>query len=200
MAYSTISLLLLAIALALLCAEFFIPSGGMILGAAILCFLGSVWCAWQEWGKEPSKQVEWWSYIVSVVLLIPTVVGGALYLFPRTSFGRRVLLEAPSLDEVTPHAEDAARLSQLVGKRGKTLTLLTPGGLVQADGERMHCESEGMLIDPGQEVDIVAVKGNRLVVRLAGNRDESAEAAGDGLRRKTEPNGDSRLDFDIPQS
>ena len=71
----------------------------------------------------------------------------------------------------------------------------------QIDGERLHCESEGMLIDPGQEVDVVAVKGNRLVVRLVGSQDESAQAAGDGPPREADPtNDDSRLDFDIPQS
>ncbi len=195
---STISLLLLAVALALLCAEFFIPSGGMILVLAIVCCLGSVWFAWQAWGT--SNSVVWWSYVASVAILIPTVVVGALYFLPRTSFGHQVLLSGPSLDEVTPYADDEARLAQLVGKVGKTLTLLTPGGLVQIDGERIHCESEGMLIDPGQEVDVLAVKGNRLVVRLASKQAESAGPAEDRPRRQANAGDESRLDFDLPQS
>ena len=37
--------------------------------------------------------------------------------------------------------------------------------MVLVEGERMHSESEGMLIDPDQAVEIVGINGNRLVVR-----------------------------------
>ena len=37
-------------------------------------------------------------------------------------------------------------------KTGKTLTLLNPGGLVLVDGERMHAETRGLLLDPGETV------------------------------------------------
>jgi membrane-bound ClpP family serine protease len=123
-------------------------------------------------------------------------VGGALYVLPRTSLGRRILLEAPSLDEVTAYADEEDFLTKLIGKTGKTLTLLNPGGLVSVDGERLHCESEGMMIDADQNVEILRVKANRLVVRLVS--EDSVE------RQSPEPQidkaDDKPLDFRLPQS
>jgi membrane-bound serine protease (ClpP class) len=188
------AILLLLLGLALLVAEIFIPSGGFLLFAALACLGASVWCAagaW--WGSSPAK---WWIYISLLVVLIPGAVGGAFYVFPRTSLGRKILLEGPSLDEVTPYVEEEIRLMQLIGKSGKTLTLLNPGGLVLVNEERMHCESEGMLIDSSEVVQIVGVKSNRLVVRLV----KPEPGPPPTLQQETDNSDDSRLDFDVPQS
>lgn len=165
MEYSHFALLFLALALALFAAEIFIPSGGMITVAAILCLAASVWCAWKAWWS--SEPAYWWTYVAAVVILIPAALGGALYVFPRTAWGRQILLEAPRPEDVAPYAQEEERLAHLVGHRGKTLTLMNPGGLVLLNGERMHCISEGILIDPQTEVEVIAVKGNRPVVRVA---------------------------------
>ena len=42
-------------ALALLVAEFFIPSGGMILIVALSATAASIWCAWNAWWYDPTK-------------------------------------------------------------------------------------------------------------------------------------------------
>ena len=89
----------------------------------------------------------------------------SLYILPQTEFGKQVLLEAPDLEEVTPYQEEQRQLQRLVGHVGKTLTLLNPGGLVLVDGTRQHCESEGNMLEAGVPVEVIAVKGNRVVVR-----------------------------------
>lgn len=188
------ALALLALGLGLLIAEIFIPSGGMIFAGAAVCLLASLWCAWDAWWE--SYRTVWWIYVASVVVLLPTVVAGALYVFPRTPFGRRILLEGPEPEEITPYAEDEAHLSELVGKRGKTITLLTPGGMSVVEGQRMHCESEGMLIEPGEDIQVIGVKGNRLVVRRISDEDET----GDEFAGDAEPSDEPPLDFDIPPS
>lgn len=194
MDYAHFSLLLMFLGLALLVAEVFIPSGGMILVAALVCFAGSVWCAWNAWW-ETSRTV-WWLYVVSLVVLMPSTVGTAFYLLQRTALGRKILLEAPSLEEVTPYAAEEEHLTQMVGLDGKTLTMLSPGGLVLVEGERMHCESEGVLIEQGETVRIVGVKGNRLVVRLASAEPEPS----DEWVSESEAPDQPPLDFDLPQS
>jgi hypothetical protein len=55
----------------------------------------------------------------------------------------------------------------LIGKRAMTVTPHNPGGMISVEGRRLHSETRGMLLDAGQEVEIVALKGNRLVIRLA---------------------------------
>lgn len=165
MDYSHFSILLLMLTLALLAAEVFVPSGGFIAVLMLLSLAGSVFCAYQAWWE--SSPTLWWSYIASLLLLLPGVLIGAFVLFPRTTYGRRVLLDAPAPEEIAGYSKEQAELQQLVGRRGKTVTLHGPGGMVNVEGRRYHSETRGMMLDPGEEVEIVAVKGNRLVIRLA---------------------------------
>ena len=158
-----LAIVMLFVGLALLIAEVFVPSGGMITILAVVCIAVSIWAAQQAWW-ETARGI-WWSYLAALLLLAPSSIAGSLYMLQRTELGRHILLDAPSLDEVTPYAEDEERLSKLLGRFGKTLTLLNPGGMLLVDGERLHCESQGMMIDPGEDVEIVAMQGNRLVVR-----------------------------------
>jgi membrane-bound ClpP family serine protease len=188
-----LAVLLLIIALALLAAEFFIPSGGIILVIALVCVTASVIFAWHAWWDDHPGY--WWTYIAVLVLSVPVTAGFALYALQRTRLGRRILLDAPPPEEIAPYAREQQRLAQLVGKTGKAVTLLSPGGLVLVEGERMHCESQGILIDPGEEVDVVAVKGNRLVVRPAVHRPKSEEVFLGENEEQDEP----PLDFELPR-
>ncbi len=160
-AYLAVALLVLG--LTLIICEVFIPSAGLIAAFRDIVLCGSVVAAWQAWWYD--KPGYFAIYAIALLVLIPSALSGALYLLPRTEFGRQVLLEAPALDEVTPYQEEQRQLQRLVGQIGKTLTLLNPGGLVLVDGTRQHCESEGILLEAGTPVEIVAVKGNRVVVR-----------------------------------
>lgn len=184
---------LLVLGLTLIVCEVFIPSAGLIAAFATLCFAGSVVAAYMAWWYD--KPTYFAIYTIALLVLIPSALSGALYVLPRTEFGRQVLLEAPALDEVTPYQEEQRQLQRLVGKVGKTLTLLNPGGLVLVDGTRQHCESEGILLESGAPVEIVAVKGNRVVVRPV-ERSENQSAPRLEPRRP----GEAPLDFDLPQS
>lgn len=185
---------LLLLGLGLIVCEVFIPSAGLIAAFATLCFAGSIVFAWSAWWY--ASPAYFTIYAIALLVLIPSALSGAFYLLPRTEFGRQVLLEAPDLEEVTPYQEEQRRLQKLVGHVGKTLTLLNPGGLVQVEGTRQHCESEGLLLEAGTPVEVVAVKGNRVVVR-------PVEPHGDSSNRgpKLSSAADERpLDFDLPQS
>lgn len=194
--YSIFAILLLAFGLSLLVAEIFIPSGGMILVIAIVTFAASIWCGWNAWWK-PGQFGLWWTYIGFVVVLLPTVIGGTFYLLPRTEFGKNLLMVPPTADEVSPYSEADEHLAEMVGRLGTTITLMNPGGLVLVDGERMHCETEGMMIEAGESVCVVAVKSNRLVIRQAPPEEETVETA---FREDADETQSPPLDFDVPQS
>lgn len=210
MDHATIAIVMLFAGLALIIAEFFIPSGGMIAILAAVCLSVSVWAAHEAWW-ETARSV-WWSYLALFVLLIPASVGGALFLIQRTSLGRHVLLSAPSLEEVTPFAEAEEHLRQMIGKRGETVSLLNPGGMVEVEGERFHCECPGMLIEASEDVEVTGIKGNRLLVqpvsglddRLLADRpqpDQQHDKSSSGEPTAQPGDGDTPpLDFDIPQS
>jgi len=188
-----LAIALLVLGLGLIVCEVFIPSAGLIAVFATLCFAGSIVFAWTAWWY--TNPAYFTIYAIALVVLIPSALGGAFYLLPHTEFGRRVLLEGPDLAEVTPYQEEQRRLQKLVGHVGKTLTLLNPGGLVQVDGTRQHCESEGLLLEAGTPVEIVAVKGNRVVVRPVEERREPTDLGSQQARGDETP-----LDFDLPQS
>jgi membrane-bound ClpP family serine protease len=191
---------LLILGLALIVAEICIPSGGLITIFSVCAFLGSGWFAWRAWWETSPGM--WWSYVAGVVILVPITLSLALYILPRTAVGKRIFLEGPTLDEVTPYQREQQRLAELVGKSGKTLTLLNPGGLVLVDGERMHAETRGLLLDPGEPVKVVAVKSNRVVVQPipAGSASPETAAPSESERPVQAAADEPPLDFDFPRS
>ena len=188
-----LAILLLVVGLALIVCEVFIPSAGLIAALATLCIAGSIASAWSAWFYTSPTYFA--LYVAALLFLIPSAISGAFYVLPRTAFGRKVLLEAPDLDEVTPYQEEQRQLMRLVGHVGKTLTMLNPGGLVEVEGTRQHCESEGLLLEAGTPVEIVAVKGNSVVVRPVEHRPPQTGDA-DPHRGKS---ADDSLDFDLPR-
>lgn len=178
MDYSLLAVLFLAVGLTLLVAEVFIPSGGFILILVLSSLGASLYCAWQQWGV--SSPHLWWLFLLTVVLAIPCVLAGSFYILPKTRFGSRVLLEAPRPEEVAPWSRDREHLSQLVGQRGRTLTMLNPGGLASVGGERVHCESVAGLLDAGAEIEVVEVRGNRVAVRPVSSTVSAETASADG--------------------
>lgn len=198
MDYSLIAILALAVALMLLVAEIFIPSAGVIAVLAIACLGASVWSAWLAWwGTYP---ILWWTYIASVLVLIPTTLSFAVKFFPNTSWGKKIIHELPTLEEVTGFQKETEHLRSLVGKTGKTQTLLNPSGFVLVNDERHHCESQGMIIESEVDVEVIAVEGTRLVVKIV-KQPPAGELKSDSEKTQLSDSvsGDL-LDFEIPES
>ena len=186
---------LLFAALGLIFAEIFIPSGGFIALVCVACLLGSVYSAYVTWFAE--YPVYWWTYVASVIVLIPAAIIAAFQILSRTSLGNRILLSAPSEAEVTPYQRERDHLESLIGEKGVALNLMTPGGLVNVQGERLHAISEGLMIAANTQVEIVGVRGTRvLVVPVAESQtedetfaesDESNPSNEDGTEDQIDP-------------
>jgi len=103
-------------------------------------------------------------------------------------------LPIPQAHEVASFVEQEEKYRSMVGKIGQTATSLNPSGIVTVEGQRVHCQSEGMILDPGIPVLVIAARGNRVVVRKV---DPNAAGPGSELlpRQAGEPN--SPLDFDL---
>jgi hypothetical protein len=105
---------------------------------------------------------------------------------------------------VTPHQAEQARLQQTVGKKGRTLSMLNPGGLVLVDGERLHAFSEGVMVDPNEWVEVLEVRGARVLVRRTSAPVLPPLDSPGPSPLATEPApdlaADGQLDFDLPQS
>ncbi|MBM83609.1 MAG: hypothetical protein CMJ78_23875 [Planctomycetaceae bacterium] len=160
---SLFAILLLAMGLALVVVEGVLASGGIIGIIAACVIVVSGICAWNAWWV--SNPLIWWVYVGLVGVAVPGTAIGAIYYLPSTVFGKHIMAEPPTSEHVTPVTDQREQLSQLIGSQCVTATRLNPAGFVVVNGERIHCESEGMMVDPKSNVKVIAVKGNHLVVR-----------------------------------
>jgi len=192
MEYSTWAILLLAIGIILLIAEVFIPSGGIISVLATLALVGSLVCAWQAWWH--SSPWNFWAFVAGMALLLPATVVVAFYIWPSTPIGKRAILEGPAPHEVASFVEQEEKHRQMVGKVGDTVTALNPAGIVRIEGQRVHCQSEGMILDPGTRVRVISARANSVIVRQIDPNSPEAKAA---VSTDRLPPADQPLDFDL---
>jgi membrane-bound ClpP family serine protease len=187
---SSWALLLLLVGILLLGAEVFIPSGGLISLAAGLSLLAATLCAWNAWWTTSPSY--FWSFLIGMAVLLPSVVSIAFSIWPHTPIGKRAILEAPRPEEIASFVELERHYAQMVGKVGETVSLLNPAGIARIDGERVHCQSEGMIIEARIPVRVIAVHANRVVVRQC----SAGELAAETTPPPSAIEGES-LDFDI---
>jgi len=57
------------------------------------------------------------------------------------------------------------QLEQLKGRMGKTISPMRPSGIVEFDGKRIDCVTEGMMLEVDEWVRCVDVKSGRVIVR-----------------------------------
>lgn len=88
---------------------------------------------------------------------------------PHTPLFSNVMLEPPSdaeLEDIS-HREALVDLEHLLGHEGLATTQLTPSGKARFGNELVDVIADGEVISRGAEVVVVAVQGNRVVVRSA---------------------------------
>jgi hypothetical protein len=86
---------------------------------------------------------------------------------PHTPLLSHMLLEPPTGEELESlaHREALVELEHLVGHRGHTTTPLLPSGKARFGSELIDVIADGEFVARGSEVEVVAVQGNRVVVR-----------------------------------
>ncbi len=151
--------LLVALGFALVLAELFIPSAGLITLLATGVFIVAVAVAFNH------------SVTTGIVVLIVLAVGlpvtivVGLNLWAKSPFGKAFILQAPKPEEVTEQNPRERELQELVGRIGTAVTPLRPAGIIDLDGRRFDTVADGVMVDPGTRVKVVRVDGFSLVVR-----------------------------------
>src|SRR5262245_45170732 len=160
MSYLTLAYLLIALGLGLLLAELLIPSGGVLFVIAAGCLIAGVALTFY-YGDTTTGLVT----LLVEFLAIPLVAIAGLYVWPYTPLGRKLIREGPSADETVNALPGLAGLEELKGRLGKALSPLRPSGVAEFDGKRIDVITEGFMVEPGQWVRCVEVRGSRVVVR-----------------------------------
>lgn len=155
------AILLLVFGLGLIVLEMFVPSGGVIGFISLAAVVTSIIMAFRY------SEYTGIGFMAAAVLGTPLLVALLFKWWPNTPLGRRILLNVPNGDDVLPDADLRKTMKALVGKIGTAKAMMLPGGPVVVEGHAYDAVSEGMAIQSGDPVQVVEVRGTRIVVRPA---------------------------------
>jgi membrane-bound ClpP family serine protease len=181
------ALLLLTLGIGLAVMEVFFTSAGVL---AVLSFISLMAAVVMGFYEGP---VTGGLTVMGVVVGLPTVVVLAFKYWPKTAMGRRVLLIAPTSDEVLPEHPNKEWLKSLIGRTDKAKSKLLLSGVITVDGRTVDAVSESMPVEVGQTVQVIQVRGLRVVVRPVTEDEPPAPPPTDPLQQTFED------PFDVPR-
>ena len=141
---------------ALVLVEVFLPGFGLPgIAGVLLIGMGTV-LAGMHFGSLTAVGV-----LLVLVAVLAVLISWALRTAAH-SRGKRSDLFLQEKDEL--HQKNAD-MQVLVGKRGRTSSVLRPAGIGDFDGVRLNVVTEGDFIESGRPIEIARVEGARIVVR-----------------------------------
>lgn len=148
-------IVLLLIGLFLLGAEIYLP-GGVIGFIGVLALIGAVIAGFYAFGAQ-------WGFFSAVAIIVLSGLCIVIWIkyFPRTGMGKKLTLSRDG----KPYRSAPDEFKGLIGKEGIAQSHLRPSGMALVDGRRIDVVAEGSWIPDGMRIRIVAVEGNRVIVR-----------------------------------
>jgi len=163
--------------LALLMVEIFVIPGFGITGVVGLSmmFFGLVSVLVPKHITTAPMDVDFlfWTAVYTVGAMVAAIVIGALLtkLLPKTPVVGAFYLGAPRPGSVAHKAGAGVTAGRdLVGKTGVAITMLRPAGKGEIDGNVLDVTTQGDLVSKGTRIEVIAEKGNNIIVRQASGR------------------------------
>jgi membrane-bound serine protease (ClpP class) len=144
---------------ALIVAEVFIPSGGLLSICAIVSLAGGVAIFFRH------SEVAGWTGVLVAIVMVPSLLVVAYKVLPRTRFGRQVIL-APPVRERGDAISDTTELRTLVGRVGRVLTTMRPVGMCAFDERKVECVAESGYVQKDKTVKVIHIEGTTVTVRV----------------------------------
>src|SRR5688572_23115688 len=142
---------LMIVGMVLMVAEVAIIPGFGVAGVSAFLALGAgAWIAWSHYGPT-------WG--VGSILLSAATTLGVITIAPRTRAGKSLVLST----ELKKSAVNEAA-SAIVGEEGLSITPLRPSGAIEILGRRVDVVTDGVFVEAGRAVRVVAVEGGRVIV------------------------------------
>lgn len=153
MTWELIPILIVA-GFALIWFEIFVP--GMILATAgTLCLVASVVVTYRLYGPLLCVALSAFEALAFVV-----VASRWVKWFPHTKMGRSIILHS-----TTGTAAQVENRDSLLQQTGTVISTCRPAGIAEFAKERYDVISEGAFLAAGQTVKVVAIEGNKIIVR-----------------------------------
>ncbi len=161
-------IVLFGIGVLLLLAEIFVIPGfgvagigglALVAGSLFAALIGNVGLAFPPFAAlAPAVG----TMAVTLILLIVLMFSLSKYLPKSGRFGQLVL--APELASASGYISSET-MEELVGQTGVSVTPLRPAGTAEIGGERIDVVTRGEFVPPGVPVEIIQVRGSRVVAR-----------------------------------
>lgn len=143
---------------------FGLGGGLMVITAIVLAMQTFVW-------PQTDYELEQVPYSLgTVVVVFFGMIAAAIFakhILPKTPYLNQTMLDAPdeeTMEEIR-RRETIVDLTHLVGNTGKALTPLRPSGKAKIGHEIVSVTSDGDMIEQGEKVVVVEVRGNYAIVR-----------------------------------
>jgi membrane-bound serine protease (ClpP class) len=134
--------------------EIFVP--GMVLASAgTLCLVASVVVGYKTLGAAGGTAL-----LIFEVLGLIAAANRWVTWFPKTTWGRKIVLHNTTGEPPTVENRDS-----LLQQTGVVVTICRPSGVAEFANRRYDVISEGGFLSPGQAVKVIAIEGNKIVIR-----------------------------------
>ncbi|MCL2689377.1 MAG: serine protease [Chitinispirillia bacterium] len=151
-----IPILLQLLGVAIIIAEFILPTSGVLGVIALAVFGYSLFLVFTQVSTEAG-----FVFLLADLIIIPVLVITGIKMLAKSKVSLHTSLDTgDGSDEKT---------ETLLGKNGVTLTDLRPAGVALIDGKRIDVVSKGDFILKDNKVLVTAADGNRIVVKLMEN-------------------------------
>lgn len=153
-----IPLILLIMGIIFIYIEFVIPALGIVGGIGIICLIVATILSYSNFGYKIGL-----IFLVALLVGVPGMVLWGLKLFPKTFFGKKLILDKSERQE-EGFTSFSNNYNNLVGQVGVALTKLRPSGLVKIGGAKYSAITSGEMIDENSSIRVAKVAGNSIVV------------------------------------
>lgn len=158
-----IAMVCLLIGLVLCCVECFIPGFGVFGITGIVFCVASLGLTLFLGGEHSWIQLLYLAVIAIVVLTVVILIAVRSAKFGALSKSPLIQTE---IAIPTDFASNEKNYSFLMGKSGKTKTILKPVGKVEIDGKIYEVTTEGEYIEKNKEVCVAKVDGSTILVKI----------------------------------
>ena len=152
---------LIAIGVVLLIAEVLIGSGGILFGLSLAAVVIGVAMTFFV-SNDPTIGL---ATLLGVFLGAPILASILVRIWPRTPWGRRMVLQAPQEDATVAQMPVNLELEHYRGQFGRAISSLRPSGVADFEGKRIDVLTEGGAVEAGEMVRCLEVRAGRVIVR-----------------------------------
>ena len=136
-------------------AEIILPSGGFLSLVAVGLFGYSLFIVFHDISTMAGTY-----FVLADLIIIPALL----------ALGLKILARSPATLRETLSSEkgvvsQSPELESFMGREGKSVTDLRPGGTAIVDGKRLDVVSRGEYIEKDSNLIVVEVTGNQIIVR-----------------------------------